>query len=108
VRLVDSHAHLQAEAFAADADLVLRAARLAGVERLLAPGWDLPSSRDSVALAVRWPAAPSQGRAPGEWPPWWRQGWKWSEIATISSPAASARTAKSSSSEGPNCSADAL
>ncbi|MBA3307932.1 MAG: TatD family hydrolase [Chloroflexi bacterium] len=55
MRLVDSHAHLQAEAFAADADLVLRAARLAGVERLLAPGWDLPSSRDSVALAERWP-----------------------------------------------------
>ncbi len=55
MRLVDSHAHLQADAFAADADLVLGAARLAGVERLLAPGWDLPSSRDSLALAGRWP-----------------------------------------------------
>ncbi len=55
MRLVDSHAHLQADAFAADADLVLGAARLAGVEWLLAPGWDLPSSRDSVALAERWP-----------------------------------------------------
>lgn len=55
MRLIDSHAHLQANAFAADADLVLGAARLAGVERLLAPGWDLASSRDSVALAERWP-----------------------------------------------------
>lgn len=55
MRLIDSHAHLQADAFAADADLVLGAARLAGMERLLAPGWDLPSSRDSLALARRWP-----------------------------------------------------
>ncbi len=56
MRLIDSHAHLQADAFARDADLVLGAARLAGVERLLAPGWDLASSRDSVALAERWPS----------------------------------------------------
>lgn len=55
MRLIDSHAHLQANAFAADADLVLGAARLAGVERLLAPGWDLPSSRESVSFAERWP-----------------------------------------------------
>lgn len=55
MRLIDSHAHLQADAFSADADLVLGAARLAGVERLLAPGWDLVSSRDSVAMAKRWP-----------------------------------------------------
>jgi len=55
VRLVDSHAHLQADAFSADADLVLGASRLAGVERLVAPGWDLPSSRDSLTLAERWP-----------------------------------------------------
>ena len=55
MRLIDSHAHLQADAFAADADLVLGAARLAGVERLLAPGWDLASSRASVALAETWP-----------------------------------------------------
>lgn len=55
MRLIDSHAHLQADAFARDADLVLGAGRLAGVERLLAPGWDLGSSRESVALAARWP-----------------------------------------------------
>jgi TatD DNase family protein len=50
VRLVDSHAHLQADAFS-DALDVLSAARLAGVERVLAPGWDVGSSRASIELA---------------------------------------------------------
>ncbi|HEY7600056.1 MAG TPA: TatD family hydrolase, partial [Candidatus Limnocylindrales bacterium] len=53
MRLVDSHAHLQAEAFAADAGQVIEAARAAGVERLLVPGWDVESSRSAVALAER-------------------------------------------------------
>jgi TatD DNase family protein len=48
VRLIDSHAHLQAEAFASDAEPVLDAARAAGLERILVPGWDLNSSRRSV------------------------------------------------------------
>ena len=41
VRLIDSHAHLQAAAFAAEADEVAEAARLAGVERVLVPGWEI-------------------------------------------------------------------
>jgi TatD DNase family protein len=53
VRLIDSHGHLQAEAFAADVDEVIAAARLAGVERILAPGWDPASSAASIALAAR-------------------------------------------------------
>jgi TatD DNase family protein len=53
VRLVDSHAHLQAHRFEPDAMAVLDAARDSGVERLLAPGWDVDSSRASVALAAR-------------------------------------------------------
>jgi TatD DNase family protein len=53
VRLVDSHAHLQAPAFAGDRDEVLAAAALAGVERFLVPGWDLASSEASVALGER-------------------------------------------------------
>jgi TatD DNase family protein len=52
-RLVDSHAHLQSEAFARDADEVLADARAAGIERLLVPGWDLPSSRAGLELARR-------------------------------------------------------
>ena len=53
MRLIDSHGHLQAEAFAADVDEVIAAARLAGVERMLAPGWDPASSAASIALAAR-------------------------------------------------------
>jgi TatD DNase family protein len=52
VRLIDSHCHLQADAFANDRYEVVQAARLAGVERILAPGWDLASSRASVAMAA--------------------------------------------------------
>jgi TatD DNase family protein len=52
VRLVDSHAHLQSEAFASDAAEVLVAARLEGVERLLAPGWNVASSRAGIAFAT--------------------------------------------------------
>jgi TatD DNase family protein len=51
MRLVDSHAHLQADAFAGDWQAVLDGARLAGVEQLLIPGWDLPSSIEAVRLA---------------------------------------------------------
>jgi TatD DNase family protein len=52
MRLVDSHAHLQADAFADDGREVIRAARAAGVERLLVPGWDVGSSQAAVALAA--------------------------------------------------------
>ena len=40
VRLIDSHCHLQADRFDDDVDLVLGGARLAGVERILVPGWN--------------------------------------------------------------------
>jgi TatD DNase family protein len=49
--LVDSHAHLQAPAFAADVIEVLATARLAGVARLLVPGWDEESSRAAIELS---------------------------------------------------------
>ena len=45
MRLVDSHCHLNAERFAADAPEVVRRARDAGVERILVPGWN-PASCD--------------------------------------------------------------
>jgi TatD DNase family protein len=51
VRLIDSHCHLQAEAFAVDRPAVLARARDAGIVRLLVPGWDLESSRDAIELA---------------------------------------------------------
>jgi len=51
VLLIDSHCHLQAEAFEPDRAAVLAAAREGGVERILVPGWDLESSRQAIDLA---------------------------------------------------------
>jgi TatD DNase family protein len=53
MRLVDSHCHLQADRFEADLDLVIGGARLAGVERILVPGWDVASCHGSLELAER-------------------------------------------------------
>ena len=53
---MDSHCHLQDPAFDADRDEVLARAAAAGVERLLVPGYDLPSSHRAVELARRHPA----------------------------------------------------
>jgi TatD DNase family protein len=53
--LVDSHAHLQHEQFDADRDAVVGRARDAGIERMLVPGWDVPSSALALELADRYP-----------------------------------------------------
>lgn len=53
MRLIDSHCHLQAGAFSADAADVLATARAAGVERILVPGYDLESTRGALELARR-------------------------------------------------------
>jgi TatD DNase family protein len=55
MRLIDSHAHLQADRFSGDVGLVVGGARLAGVERILVPGWDPDSSSDALALVERFP-----------------------------------------------------
>ena len=55
MRLVDSHCHLQADAFDGDVDLVIGGARLAGVERILVPGWSPASCRGALGLADRFP-----------------------------------------------------
>lgn len=52
---MDSHCHLQDPAFDADRDAVMERALAAGVERLLVPGYDLPSSRAAAALAAAHP-----------------------------------------------------
>jgi TatD DNase family protein len=54
MHLIDSHAHLQADAFASDRAAVIGAARAAGVERILVPGWDAGSSAAAVNLAREW------------------------------------------------------
>jgi TatD DNase family protein len=53
--LVDSHCHLNADRFEGDVDQVLGAARLAGVERILVPGWNVASAERAVGLADRFP-----------------------------------------------------
>jgi TatD DNase family protein len=53
--LVDSHAHLDNEAFAADLPDVLRRAREAGVGRIVTIGTDVESSRRARALAEAHP-----------------------------------------------------
>ena len=55
MRLIDSHCHVNADRFADDAERVLGAARLAGVERVLIPGWNVASSQRALELAERVP-----------------------------------------------------
>ena len=55
MRLIDSHCHLNADRFDADVDLVVGGARLAGVERILIPGWNVASSERALALVDRYP-----------------------------------------------------
>jgi TatD DNase family protein len=55
VRLIDSHCHLNADRFEPDADEVIGAARLAGVERVLVPGWNVASSERALACVDRFP-----------------------------------------------------
>lgn len=51
--LIDSHCHLNADRFERDVDLVIGGARLAGVERILVPGWDVASSARALDLVDR-------------------------------------------------------
>lgn len=53
MRLIDSHCHLNADRFDGDEAAVLERARVAGVERILVPGWNLASSERALALAER-------------------------------------------------------
>ena len=53
LRLVDSHAHIQTEAFARDGDEVLAAALAAGVERILVPGFDIPTTHQGLEFGRR-------------------------------------------------------
>ena len=55
MRLVDSHCHVNADRFEGDADQVIGGARLAGVERILVPGWNVASCERALALVDRFP-----------------------------------------------------
>ncbi len=49
---MDSHAHLQHAWFDHDRDEVIARAAEAGIERILVPGWDVPSSEAALELAT--------------------------------------------------------
>ena len=51
----DTHAHYDSGAFNADRDLILQEVHAAGVDLILDPGCDAPSSRVAVELAERFP-----------------------------------------------------
>ena len=53
MRLVDSHAHLQTSAFDDDRDDVLAAAYEAGLERILVPGFDVPTTLAGLEFGRR-------------------------------------------------------
>ena len=55
MRLIDSHCHLNADRFDVDVDLVVGGARLAGLERILVPGWNVASSARALAVVERYP-----------------------------------------------------
>ena len=53
MRLVDAHGHLQADRFDDDVETVVAAARAAGLERILVPGWNAWSSAAALDLTER-------------------------------------------------------
>ena len=53
--LFDTHAHYDSKQFDADRDAVLASLPAAGVELVVNPGCDIPSSRAAIALARRFP-----------------------------------------------------
>jgi TatD DNase family protein len=55
MRLIDSHGHLNADRFDADLELVVGAARIVGLERILVPGWNVHSSGRALEVVARWP-----------------------------------------------------
>ncbi len=54
MNLIDSHCHLDLAQFDEDRDAVLNRAQQTGVNRLINPATDLPSSRRAVTLATRY------------------------------------------------------
>ncbi len=55
MRLIDSHGHLNADRFDDDVELVIGGARLAGLERILVPGWNHRSSARALELVAQRP-----------------------------------------------------
>jgi TatD DNase family protein len=57
ISLVDSHCHLDFDAFHSDRDQVIERARKSGVDRLVVPSVTLQNARDVIQLAEKYPLA---------------------------------------------------
>lgn len=53
--MIDTHAHLDGEEFAADLDQVIQRAKTAGVEKVFLPAIDVPSVRRILSVCNRYP-----------------------------------------------------
>jgi TatD DNase family protein len=53
--MIDSHAHLQDERFADDVNEVMERAFSSGISHIVCVGYDLPSTREALAIAEREP-----------------------------------------------------
>jgi len=53
--LVDTHCHLNFQAFETDLDSVVQAAAKAGVKQIIIPGSDLTNSQKAIAIAQKYP-----------------------------------------------------
>lgn len=54
--LIDSHAHLQDPLLLSEVEDILDRALKAGVQAIICPGYDLPSSRQAIRLAENYPS----------------------------------------------------
>ena len=91
-RLVQRLAGADAEEDAAGVEAGERPERLRDHRRVVAHRRRQHARAEQRALGALAERAEPRERRPAPWPPVWRQGWKWSETATISSPCRSAST----------------
>ena len=68
IRIVDTHCHLDGDEYSADRDATIGRALSAGVEKMLVPATDLPSSRRIIELCRQYPGTlyPMVGLHPEE------------------------------------------
>lgn len=73
--MIDTHAHLSADEFSGDLDIVLERAAAAGVGQIVCVGYDIATSERALALAERYPQIfatvglhpNSVAQAPADW-----------------------------------------
>ncbi len=95
--LTDTHCHLDLDKFDADREAVLERAARAGVDRILIPGLNLPTSRDVVKLAGRHPMLyAAVGVHPTEAGTWTTE--TGAQLGNLIKPSASSRTSEASGS----------